>query len=384
MTGAMVLRTSRWNPLNTPFLIGTLILTVVLVPIEVVHTHALMLELSVGLGMFLAIGLSVTVGYHRLFSHRAFQAAWPVRLLLLCLGAASFENSALHWASDHRLHHRYVDTDRDPYSIKKGFWYAHWIWVMESTSHPVQGVADLERDPLIRWQDRHYFLIGAIVASIPMGIGLATHNFWGHFVIGVLLRIVLTHHTTFLINSAAHVFGTRPYTDTNSARDNGWLALITYGEGYHNFHHMWPGDYRNGVKWYQWDTAKWAISALSGLGLVWKLNRVSGTIIRRARLRMEEKVLRTKLAEAPPELGRTLQTRLAAAHERLDQALASLQEWRETWKQRKTERKMVQQDAWTRRKAEWKASLFQRRIEFRTAWHEWKAARQAVQRWTAV
>jgi stearoyl-CoA desaturase (Delta-9 desaturase) len=353
---------SRWNILNAPFLIGTLGLAVVLVPIHMVRSQALGTELLVSFLLFAAIGLSITAGYHRLFSHRTYQANGLLKFLLLCFGAAAFQNSALRWSSDHRLHHRYVDTERDPYTIHKGFWHAHWIWVMESTSHPLQGVADLEKDPLVRWQDRHYFLIGAVVACIPLAIGLATHNLWGQFVMGVLLRIVLTHHTTFLINSAAHWFGTRPYTDANTARDNALLAPLTFGEGYHNFHHMWPGDYRNGVRWYQFDSTKWLLIALSWLGLAHDFRRVPDATIRRAKLAMEEKALRARLAKASPSVAERLQTRLAAAHVRLDQALAAFQSQRES------------------RTAEWKTAMLERRAELRIAWSEWKAARFLVRR----
>jgi len=355
--------TRRWNLLNTPFLIGTLVLALAFVPRHVIRSQSLGLELAVCIGMFFAIGLSVTAGYHRLFSHRTYRASWLLRFLLLCFGAAAFQNSALRWSSDHRLHHRFVDTERDPYSIKKGFWHAHWIWVMESVSHPLQGVADLQADPLVRWQDRYHFLIGAVVALIPVAIGLATHNVWGHLVMGVLLRIVLTHHTTFLINSAAHVFGTRPYTDANTARDNGFLAPLTFGEGYHNFHHMWPGDYRNGIRWYQFDATKWLLVALAWLGLADKFRRVPDTVIQRAKLAMEEKRLTARLAAANPTVAEELQARLASARLRMDHALAALQEQRESLRTHREE---------------WRTAMFKRRAEVQMAWAEWKATRFLV------
>ncbi len=201
-----------------------------------------------------------------------------------------------------------------------------------------------------------------MVACLPLVIGLATHNLWGHFVMGVLFRIVLTHHTTFLINSAAHWFGTRPYTEANTARDNGLLAPFTFGEGYHNFHHMWPGDYRNGVRWYQFDSTKWLLQGLSWLGMVKNLRRVSDATIRRARLAMEEKSLRARLAKASPGVAEPLHARLSAAHGRLDQALAAFQSNREI------------------RAAEWKATMLVRRAELRVAWSKWKAARFLVKR----
>ena len=281
------------NWLNTIFLVGTLTVALVAVPLHLYFNGFRWSEWLVAFGMVFAIGTAISAGYHRLFSHKAFVASWPVRLILLLFGAASFENSALKWSSDHRIHHRFVDDlEKDPYAIGKGFWFAHWTWVMEATEIPLRGVSDLQKDRLVMWQHRHFFLIGGIVALIPVGIGLLTGNVMGHLVIGLLLRIVLTHHTTFLINSAAHVFGSRPYTDTNSARDNWILAPLTYGEGFHNFHHMWQWDYRNGALWYQWDSTKWILNGLAWMGLVSKLRRVPVTVMDRARIRMDEKRLR--------------------------------------------------------------------------------------------
>jgi stearoyl-CoA desaturase (delta-9 desaturase) len=239
----------------------------------------------------------------------------------------------------------------------------------------------LRKDPLIMWQHRNHFLIGAVVACIPLYIGLATGHFWAYLVMGLSLRIVLTHHTTFLINSAAHMFGSRPYTDANTARDNWVLAPLTYGEGYHNFHHMWQWDYRNGVRWYQWDTTKWLLSVLSWLGFVTKLRRVSAAAMRRARLQMEEKQLRERLITASPAVATPLQERLAAARLRVDAALASFQEKHEAWEGKKAEWKAMghaKADQWRHAKTEWRATMAQHRQELRAAWDEWRAARMEV------
>lgn len=367
------------NWLNTIFLVGTLAATLVAVPLHLLTNGFRWSEWLVALGMVFAIGTAISAGYHRLFSHKAYVASWPVRLILLLFGAASFENSALKWSSDHRIHHRHVDDlEKDPYAIGKGFWFAHWTWVMEAKDIPLSGVSDLQKDRLVMWQHRHFFKLGAVMALIPVAIGLATGNVLGHLVIGVLLRIVLTHHTTFLINSAAHVFGTRPYTDANSARDNWFLAPFTYGEGYHNFHHMWQWDYRNGALWYQWDSTKWIINLLAGVGLVSKLRRVPVTVMDRARLRMEEKRLREQLANAGPSVT-PLQDRLAAARERVDLALAGLQERREAWETKKLEwraKGVARAEVWKAAKREWKANLSQQRTELKAAWEEWRTARR--------
>jgi stearoyl-CoA desaturase (delta-9 desaturase) len=379
--GEQVSNKRRWNPLNTPFLIGTLGLALVLVPLEFAHSLNHWGEWVVFLVMVALVGMSVTCGYHRLFTHRAYQARGPVRLFLLVFGAASFENSVLHWASDHRIHHRHVDQEADPYNSRKGFWYAHWIWIMEDKESPVTGVGDLERDPLVRWQHRHYFLIGACAAAaLPLAAGLATGNLWGHLVIGILLRIVVTHHTTFFINSAAHFFGTRPYTDANTARDNAFLAPFTYGEGYHNYHHMFQWDYRNGVKWYQFDPTKWLIFAMACVGLARGLRRVPDAAIARAKLAMEEKNLLSRLTLSRTPAVEAVHQRLVAARARLDGALGQMQELMEGWEARKAGRKAQKREAWMAWKGEWKASVAQRRAEVKIAWVEWKAARVAARR----
>jgi stearoyl-CoA desaturase (delta-9 desaturase) len=371
----------RWNLLNTLFLTGTLALALAFVPWRLATSGLRWSEALVCLAMVFSIGTAISGGYHRLFSHRAYKASWPVRFLFLCFGAAAFENSALKWASDHRVHHRHVDTDLDPYAIAKGFWFAHWTWVMEAKALPIAGVGDLEKDALVRWQHRHHFLIGAVVATLPLWIGLATGNVLGHLVFGVALRIVLTHHTTFFINSAAHMFGSRPYTDANTARDNWILAPLTYGEGYHNFHHLWQWDYRNGALWYQWDTTKWLLNLLAWMGLVGQFRRVSDAAMTRARLHMEEKRLRERLVLASPGAASPMHARLAAARLKLDAALASLHDRHEAWGQKKVEwraKGLAKAEAWREAKAEWQASMATHRIELKTAWAEWRAARLEV------
>ncbi len=386
--------TRRLNTLNTVFLAGTLAAAAIAVPLHLALNGFRLAEWITCAAMVFIIGTAISAGYHRLFSHRAFKASTPVRFLLLVLGAASFENSALKWASDHRIHHHHVDDlEKDPYAIGKGFWFAHWTWVMEAKELPLSGVADLERDPLVRWQHRNHFLIGAVVASIPFWIGLAMGDFWGFAIIAVLLRIVVTHHTTFLINSAAHFFGDRPYSEASSARDNWILAPLTYGEGYHNFHHTWQWDYRNGHRWYHWDSTKWILNGLAWSGLVSDFRRVPGAAIVRARLEVEALKLRRRLDAAEPAVAHPLQERIARARLQLDLSLAALHEcreglkakrqaWRAEWKVNglaRKARKAERAEAWRQARAEWQAMLAHHHEQLREAWAEWKAARREVQ-----
>ena len=219
-------------------------------------------------GLWLAVGLSVTGGYHRLFAHKTYRAAWPVRLLYVVFGAAALENSVLNWTADHRVHHSEVDHERDPYNIQKGFWWAHMGWIFfENETPPVTVVRDLLEDPLVRWQARWYAPIGIGVAfGIPLIVGLATGRVLGCLLIGGVLRVVVSHHGTFFINSLCHMIGRQPYSREHSARDSAVMAVLAFGEGYHNYHHSFPFDYRNGIKGWHFDPAKWTIYGLSIVG----------------------------------------------------------------------------------------------------------------------
>jgi stearoyl-CoA desaturase (delta-9 desaturase) len=234
-------------------------------------------------------GLSITGGYHRLWAHNAYEAHPALRVFYALWGAGALQNSILVWASDHRRHHRFVDdAEQDPYASSRGLWFSHMGWMLRkfpTYNRDFSNIPDLERDPIVMWQDRHY---GALTLLMNLGLPLLI-GFWHGDVIGCVLliglfRLVLNHHVTFFINSLAHYWGNRPYTTRNSARDNGFLAFLTYGEGYHNFHHIFQNDYRNGVRWYQWDPTKWLISLCAWLGLARNLNRVSDFKIQRAML----------------------------------------------------------------------------------------------------
>ena len=188
--------------------------------------------------LFLVITpLSITVGYHRLFAHATYKTNAVVRFILLFFGAAAFQQSALEWSSQHKDHHRYVDTDRDPYSIKRGFFYAHIGWVLfwqHETDY--DNVNRLKNDALIMHQHR-YYLLWAILAGIvtPLFLGVLTGHLLGAFILSVCLRLSMVSHLTFFINSICHMFGRSTYDIYATARDNWLIAFLTFGEGYHNF-----------------------------------------------------------------------------------------------------------------------------------------------------
>jgi stearoyl-CoA desaturase (delta-9 desaturase) len=234
--------------------------------------------------------LAISVGYHRLFSHSAFKAHPALKLICLYLGAATFQQSALKWSSLHRRHHQLTDTPGDPYNIKFGFWYAHMGWIM-FWKQPVDyaNVRDLQKDPMIVHQHQ-YFQAWAIMAgvAVPIAIGALAGHAAEAALFAVALRMTLVYHATFFINSYTHTFGSADYDAKTSARDH-WLgALLTNGEGYHNFHHAFPVDYRNGIRWYHWDPAKWIIFIGSFIGLTTDLKRTTPARIEEARRRATE------------------------------------------------------------------------------------------------
>jgi len=246
-------------------------------------------------------GMAITAGYHRLWSHRTYNAHWSVRLVLMLFGTMALQNSILVWSSNHRTHHNHVDdNERDPYSAKRGFWFSHIGWMLReyaSSQTDLANVKDLKADPLVMFQHRYYLpLVLTVNFGFTLLAGWLVNDLWGVFWLAGMLRLVLSHHVTWFINSLAHAWGNQPYTDKNTARDNPILAVITYGEGYHNFHHLYASDYRNGVRWWQWDPTKWLIAGLSFVGLTSNLRRMPEVTIQQARLAMQFQRLEQKLA----------------------------------------------------------------------------------------
>lgn len=295
----------------------------------------------VSFGVLLAFtGLSITAGYHRLWSHGAYEAHWSVRLFFMIFGGMAIQNSILIWCAGHRPHHKFVDDEaHDPYSARRGLWFSHIGWMLRfhpSGEPDFSYVRDLEKDPIVAWQHKHYLaLILGTNFGIPVLLGWLTGDFWGCILLAGFLRLVVNHHFTFFINSLAHWWGNQPYTEENTARDNPVLAFLTYGEGYHNFHHIFTHDYRNGVRWYQWDPTKWLIRALAFFGLATKLRTTPAVTIERAKLDMQFRTAQRRLAERGAAGGRvdlaTLRERVQKEYEAFTATLAEWNAAREQW-----------------------------------------------------
>ncbi|MEM7204449.1 MAG: fatty acid desaturase [Planctomycetota bacterium] len=192
---------------------------------------------TLGLGALwsLACGLSITGGYHRLFSHGSYRAGVGARLFYLLFGAASVQNSALKWSSDHRMHHSNTDREGDPYDSTRGFWWSHVGWVIfrDAADDVRDNVADLERSSLVRLQHRHYVALAIVMGGVvPLLLGLLWGDPIGALLVAGFLRLVLQWHSTFSINSVAHLFGgKRPFAPASAPRESFWLARFTLGEG---------------------------------------------------------------------------------------------------------------------------------------------------------
>jgi stearoyl-CoA desaturase (delta-9 desaturase) len=276
--------------------------------------------------------MSITLGYHRLFSHLTFKANPLVKLYTLLFGAAAFEGSALAWSADHRRHHKFVDHDDDPYDISRGLFHAHigWLLFRRGPDTPLTWVRDLQKDRLA-WLQHEYYVPIAIFMSfaLPAIIGYlygGANAALGAFLLSGFARVVLVHHSTFCINSLCHWIGDRPYSSHCSARDSFLMAVFTFGEGYHNFHHEFQYDYRNGVKPWQYDPTKWAIWLLNKVGLVSNLRTVPEEKILKAQIAEHDRTLQEKLLAQPTPISDSIHAMVQSARARMDEALLRWEE----------------------------------------------------------
>ncbi|KAL8756504.1 MAG: hypothetical protein Q9184_004476 [Pyrenodesmia sp. 2 TL-2023] len=278
---------------------------------------------------YLATLLGITAGYHRLWAHTSYAASTPLKICLALLGAGAVQGSVRWWARDHRAHHRHTDTDKDPYSVRKGLLYAHFGWMVMKQDPKRIGrtdISDLNEDPLVVWQHRNYIPVAFFMALVfPMLVaGVGWGDWWGGFVYAGILRFFGVQQATFCVNSLAHWLGDQPYDDSNSPRNHFITALITLGEGYHNFHHEFPSDYRNAIEWHEYDPTKWCIWTWKQLGLASDLKRFRANEIEKGRWQQLRKKLDQKrtLSEwtSPQDFQSLLQeqAKLDRAYARLD------------------------------------------------------------------
>ena len=230
-------------------------------------------------------GTGITIGYHRLFAHKSFRTYPFAEWIAMLCGSMALQNSISKWCSDHRRHHRKLDTVDDPYSITEGFFHAHIGWILKNTDYVIENVSDLQKKSAVRFQDNHYWKISLFLSfALPAMIGFAYGRPVGGLLWGGILRVTLVHHFTFFINSLCHYMGKKDYDLHTTAKDSWFMALLTFGEGYHNYHHKFEWDYRNGIKWYNFDPSKWIIKFLSIFKITHSLKVASDYNIFRAKI----------------------------------------------------------------------------------------------------
>ncbi|MGB0893078.1 MAG: fatty acid desaturase [Parashewanella sp.] len=339
--------------LNVTLFATTFIAAIILVPFYGITQGFTLVEWFTFVALAYFSGLSITAGYHRLWSHKAYKANAVVRFIYALGGALALQNSALHWSSDHRVHHKHVDNnDKDPYSAKMGFWYSHIGWMLREYQamryHDYNNVRDLQKDKIVMWQHKHYLLLALLMNfGLPMFLGWLNGNVWSMLLLAGLFRLVVVHHCTFFINSLAHIWGSQPYTNKNTARDNGILAFFTYGEGYHNFHHIFENDYRNGIRWWHFDPTKWLIKLLSLTGLATDLRKVPQERIEAAKLQMQLLNAKNKLSHLPnaEEIIEKLHEELEIVKEHLTEYYAAKKQLLDAKRQQITDVQLKQQVA---------------------------------------
>lgn len=246
---------------------------------------------------YAATGLGITAGYHRLWSHRAYSAHPVLKVLLALMGAGAVQGSIRWWGRGHRAHHRYTDTDKDPYSAHRGLIFSHIGWMLIKRPKNRLGysdVSDLEAEAVVRWQHKYYPLIALTMAVIfpTLVAGLGWGDWRGGYFYAGIARLVAIQHATFCVNSLAHWLGETSFDDHHTPRDHFITAFVTLGEGYHNYHHEFPQDYRNAIRFYQYDPTKWIIKLFSYVGLAYDLKKFPENEIVKGQVYMAEKKIK--------------------------------------------------------------------------------------------
>lgn len=253
-----------------------------------------LVEIGLLLVMYTLTLLGITVGFHRHFAHRAFQAKPPIRLLLGILGSMAAQGPVVYWVSTHRRHHRHSDQEGDPHSphlheegffgALYGLWHAHIGWLFRSKiTNSAYFAKELLRDPLVMSINKRYFLWILLGFVIPGAVGGLLHLTWlgalNGFLWGGLVRVFLVHHATWSINSITHLYGRRPFATRDQSTNNAWLAIPTLGEAWHNNHHAFPGSAIFGLERTQIDIGAWVINLLEITGGVWDVHRPASETI---------------------------------------------------------------------------------------------------------
>lgn len=271
-------------------------------PFVVLHLSCLLVlvvgwspvAVAIAVGLYLVRMFAITAFYHRYFSHRAFKTSRAVQFLGALVGVASIQRGPLWWAAHHRAHHRHSDTESDLHSpVQTGFLHSHMGWIFEGKNFRTRTelVKDWVRFPELRLLDRFDLVVPLLAIPVLYGLGAFLAATWPKLgtsgmqvlVWGFSVSTVVLYHMTFTINSLAHRWGSRRFETKDDSRNNGLLALVTLGEGWHNNHHHHQASARQGFRWWEVDATYYALKAMSWVGLVWDLKPVPARVMERAR-----------------------------------------------------------------------------------------------------
>ena len=218
--------------------------------------------------LWFATGLGISMGYHRLHTHRSYQVPRALEYLFAVCGALTFEGGPIFWVATHRVHHQKSDRPGDPHSPREGAWWSHMVWMLvgeakhSNTRLMAKYAPDLAKDPFYVWLDNYHWLPNIVLAVLLYAIGGIPMVLWG-----ICLRVVIGLHATWLVNSATHMWGSRRFATHDDSRNLWWVALITFGEGWHNNHHAHPTSARHGLAWYEFDPSWLQIQILKRFGI---------------------------------------------------------------------------------------------------------------------
>ena len=219
---------------------------------------------------WVAVGLGISMGYHRLHTHRGFKSYKLFEYFLAVCGTLTLEGGPIFWVATHRVHHQYSDQPEDPHSPRVSAFWAHMGWIIfgeashNDTNRMSRYAPDLAKDPFYRWLTTYHWVPLTVLGLILLAVGG-----WGLVNWAIFLRVVVGLHSTWLVNSATHLWGRRRFATKDDSRNVWWVALLTFGEGWHNNHHAHPTSARHGLAWYEFDVTWLELKALEALGLVW-------------------------------------------------------------------------------------------------------------------
>lgn len=257
-------------------------------------TSAQWKTIILGYVLYVMGGIGITAGAHRLWAHRSYKAKMPLRILLACMQSLAFENSIYEWSRDHRVHHKYSETDADPHNALRGFFFSHVGWLLCRKHPDVKSkgkqidLSDLYADPIVRLQHRYYLQsIFVFCFALPTLIPylLWGESFYNAFYICALLRYCITLHATWLVNSAAHMWGRRPYDATINPSENRGVSFWALGEGFHNYHHTFPWDYATSELGYDLNLTKLFIDFFAAIGWAYERKVVTPEMIKQRKIR---------------------------------------------------------------------------------------------------